>query len=279
MYRGDIVINAPVQFVRKFAKDPVYISGVTGHISILGFKDKAKNEFLFGDKIRELSAPAKEFKVLYILLKKGGDFKYADGVFKGPETTMDGIKYYGYSDDGKLEFEISIMPKSLGENLTRMFFATNVKYNDSFLDRLLGRSAVDFARHIVEDHFMTYARVYLSSLPDLLSSMGQKEKPSTSPVSLSPISEFTGDAGSVLAKINEAITQLNLGVIKVNFDKLNCSIVVENKTMKKAVCKGESGTKTGFEALSMIMTAKGQGKMEVYTVNVEDLIESLTVLS
>lgn len=187
---------------------------------------------------------------------------------------MDRIKYSGYSDDNKLEFEISIIPKSLGENLTRMYFATNVKYNDSFMDRLLGRSAVDFAKHIVEDHFITYARVYFSSFADLLSSMGQREISSPSPISLSPISEFTGDAAGVLAKMNQVITQLNLGVIKVSFDKLNCSIVVENKTMKKAVCKGENGIKTGFEELSMIMSAKGQGKMQVYTINVEDLIEN-----
>ena len=278
MYRGDIVVNAPVQFARKFAMDPLLISGISGHITILGFKDKVKNEYLFGDRIRELTAPANEFKALFILLKSGGNFKYADGVFKGPEVTAEGIKYSGYSDDGKLEFEISIITKSLGENLTRVYFMTNVKYNDSFMDRLLGRSAIDFAKHIVEDHFMTYARVYFPSFSDLLSSMGQREKSSTSPVSLSPISEFTGDAAEVLAKINEAITQLNLGVIKVSFDKLNCSIVVENKTMKKAVCKGESGIKTGFEALSMIMSAKGQGKMEVYAINVEDIVESLSIL-
>jgi len=279
MYRGDLVVNAPVQFARKFAMDPLIISGISGHISIRGFKDKAKNEFLFGDRIRELSAPANEFKALFILLKSGGNFKYADGVFKGPEVTMDGIKYSGYSDDGKLEFEISIMPKSLGENVTRLYFATNVKYNESFMDRLLGRSAVDFAKHIVEDHFITYARVYFSSFADLLSSFTQKGYSSTSSISLSPISEFTGDAAGVLAKMNETITQLNLGVIKVSFDKLNCSIVVENKAMKKAVCKGENGIKTGFEALSMIMSAKGQGKMQVYTINVEDLIESLAVLA
>jgi len=35
MYRGDIVINAPVQFVRKFAMDPLIISGISGHIAIL----------------------------------------------------------------------------------------------------------------------------------------------------------------------------------------------------------------------------------------------------
>jgi len=279
MYRGDIVVSAPVQFARKFAMDPLIISGISGHISILGFKDKAKNEYLFGDRIRELTAPANEFKALFILLKSGGNFKYADGVFKGPEVTMDGIKYSGYSDDGKLEFEISTMPKSLGENLTRVYFATNVKYNDSFMDRVLGRSAVDFAKHIVEDHFITYAKQYFPSFSDLLSSMGQRDKSSPSSVSLSPISEFSGDAGGVLAKMNEVITQLNLGVIKVSFDKLNCSIVVENKTMKKAVCKNGNGIKTGLEAISMIMTAKGQGKMEVYAMNIEDIIESLSVLA
>ena len=276
MYRGDIVINAPVQFVRKFAMDPLLISGIFGHVAILGFKDKAKNEYLFGDRIRELTAPANEFKALFILLKSGGNFKYADGVFKGPEVTAEGIKYSGYSDDGKLEFEISIILKSLGENVTRVYFETNFKYNDPLLDRLLGRSAVDFAKHIVEDHFITYTRVYFPSFVDL---MGQRGIPSTSSVSLSPISEFTGDAGSLLAKINEVITQLNLGVIKVSFDKLNCSIVVENKAMKKAVCKSDGATKTGFEALSMIMTAKGQGKMEVYALNIEDLIESLSTLA
>jgi len=281
MYRGDTVINAPVQFVRRFVMDPLIISGISGHISILGFKDKAKNEFLFGDRIRELSAPANEFKALFILLKRGSNFKYADGVFKGPEVTMDGIKYSGYSDDGKLEFEISFIPKSLGENLTRMYFATNVKYNDSFMDRLLGRSAVNFARHIVEDHFITYTKVYFSSFADLLSSMGQRDMSSPSSVSLSPISEFTGDAGSLLAKMNEVMSQLNLGVIKMSFDKLNCSIVVENKTMKKAMCKSDKEIRTGLEAISMIITTatKGQGKMQVYTINVEDLIESLAVLA
>jgi len=279
MYMGDILINAPVYFVRKFIMDPLIIAGTSGHISILGFKDKAKNDYLFGDKIRELSAPATEFRVLYILLKTGLNFQYTDGVFIGPELTAEGVKYYGYSDDGRLEFEINFMPKSLGENSTRLYIATNVKYNDSLLDRILGRKAVDFARHIVEDHFITYARVYFPSFFDLVPSMRSKEQSSVPSVSLSPISQFSGDAGSILIKINEAITQLNLGVIKVKFDKLTCNIVVENKTMKKAVCKSENEIKTGFEALSMILGTKGQGKMEVYSVNVEDIIESLSILA
>jgi len=189
-----------------------------------------------------------------------------------------GIRYFGYTDDGKLEFEIIFIPKSLGENLTNIHFATTVKYNDSLLERLLGRSAVDLARHIVEDHFITYTRVYFPSFVSFISSIELIEKSSPSSVSLPRTSQFSGDAGSVLTKINEVITQLDLGVIKVKFGGLTCSIVVENKTMKKAVCKSDSETRTGFEALSMIMSAKGQGKMEVYAINVEDIVESLSIL-
>jgi len=279
MYRGDIVVNLPVQFVRKFLMDPLLIAGISGHIVIRWFKDKAKNEYLSGNRIRELSAPTNEFKAIFVLRTSSGDYKYLEGVFKGPEVTMEEIKYYGYTDDGKLEFGITIMPKSLGGSATRIYFMTNFKYNDSLMDRLLGRTAEDFAKHIVEDRFITYARVYFQSYAELFSAMGQKEGPSPSSVSLYPISEFTGDAASLLAKMNEVVSQLNLGVIKVSFDKLNCSIVVENKTMKKAVCKSDKEIRTGLEAISMIITAKGQGKMQVYTINVEDLIESLAVLA
>ena len=280
MYRGDIIINAPVQFVMKFIEDPLIIAGISGHIAILKFKDKVKDEYLFGDKIKELSAPTNEFKVLYILLKSDGTFKYAEGVFIGPEVTMEnGIRYFGYTDDSKLEFEINFILKGLGENLTSIHFATTVKYNDSLLERLLGRSTVDLARHIVEDHFITYIRVYFSAFVSFIHSIELIEKSSPSSISLPPISQFTGDAGSVLVKINEITTQLDLGVIKVKFDGLTCSIIVENKAMKKAVCKSDGETRTDFEALSMILSAKGQGKMEVYAINVEDIIESLSILA
>lgn len=280
MYSGDILVNAPIQLVTKFIMDPLIIAGVSGHIAILGFKDEAKNEYLFGDKITELSTPTNEFKALYILPKSDGNFKYDEGVFIGPEVTIEnGVRYSGYTDDGKFELEINIIPKGIEENLTNIHFMTNVKYNDSLLERLLGKSPIDFARQIVEDHFMTYVRLYFPSFINYITSIELAEKPSPSLISLSPISQFTGDAGSLLAKINEVIAQLNLGVIKVKLDGLTCSIVVENKAMKRAVCKSESEIKTDFEALSMIMTTKGQGKMEVYALNIEDIIESLATLA
>jgi len=278
MYTRDLVINVPAFYVRKFAMDPFIISGISGHIAILGSKGEKDMESSSEAETEKVLAQPNEFNALFILPMRGGGSKYVDGIFKGPEVTMDGIKYYGRTNDGKLEFEGEIITKSLGDNSTRVYFSANIKYNDSFMDRLLGKSAEDFAKHIVEKHFIRYAKMYLPSYAELFSSMG---KNSSSSVSLSPISEFTGDAGSLLAKMNEVMSQLNLGVIKMSFDKLNCSIVVENKTMKKAMCKSDKEIRTGLEAISMIITTatKGQGKMQVYAINVEDLIESLAVLA
>ena len=120
MYSTELVINAPTFFVRKILMDPMFVSGTSGHIAILKFKDKQKNEYLAGDKIRELSAPTDEFIALYILLKTNKDFKYEEGIFKGPEITVQSIKYYGKTDDGKLEFTIEFMPKNLGNTQTRL---------------------------------------------------------------------------------------------------------------------------------------------------------------
>ncbi|MBB5253553.1 hypothetical protein [Sulfurisphaera ohwakuensis] len=64
----------------------------------------------------------------------------------------------------------------------------------------------------------------------------------------------------------------------MNLDKLNCSIVVQNKEMKKAVCRSNGNVKMGFEALSMIISAKGQGKIGVYTIKIEDIIDTLYAL-
>ncbi|QXJ28601.1 hypothetical protein J5U23_01470 [Saccharolobus shibatae B12] len=279
MYSTELTLNSPIWIVRKFLMDPLFISGVSGHISILKFKDKQNNEYLMGDRIRELSTPTDEFIALYILLRTSKDFKYTEGIFKGPEVKMQSIKYSGMSDDGKLEFTIEFMPKSLGDTQTRLYVATNVKYNDSLLDKMLGKSAVDFAKHIVEDHFVTYARVYFPSLyGDIIKIFNTKGKP-TQGLSVAPSLEFTGDAGSILSKINEMISQLDLGLIKVNFDKLSCNIVVQNTEMKRAICRSDSNVKTGFEALSMIISAKGQGKIEVYSVKIEDLMETLYALA
>ncbi|BFI76801.1 hypothetical protein [Sulfurisphaera ohwakuensis] len=279
MYNTEVIINAPIYFVKKMLMDPLVISGISGHIAILKFKDKQKNEYLMGDKIRELSAPTDEFIALYILLRTSKDFKYAEGFFKGPEITVESIKYYGKTDDGKLEFTIEFMPKNLGSTQTRLYIATTVKYNDSLLDKIMGRSAVDFSKHIVEDHFATYARIYFPALyGDIIKSLTSTEKTSQG-LMIAPSFEFTGDASSILSKINEIISQLDLGLIKVNFDKLNCSIVVQNKEMKKAVCRSDGNVKMGFEALSMIISAKGQGKIEVYAIKIEDIIDTLYALA
>jgi len=283
MYSTELTLNSPSWIVRKFLMDPLFISGVSGHISILKFKDKQKDEYIMGDRIRELSAPTDEFIALYILLRTNKDFKYTEGIFNGPKVTMESIKYSGMSDDGKLEFTIEFMPKSLGDTQTRLYVATNVKYNDSLLDKMLGKSAVDFAKHIVEDHFATYVRVYFPSLyGDIIRSLTNKEtdkEKTTQGLSLTPLFEFSGDATSILSKINEMVSQLDLGLIKVNFGKVNCNIIVQNKDMKRAICRSDSNVKAGFEALSLIISAKGQGKMEVYSVKMEDLIDTLYTLA
>ncbi|WP_014511677.1 hypothetical protein [Saccharolobus solfataricus] len=49
--------------------------------------------------------------------------------------------------------------------------------------------------------------------------------------------------------------------------------------MKRAICRSDSSVKVGFEALSMIISAKGQGKMEVYSVKMEDVIDTLYTLA
>ncbi|QGA53994.1 hypothetical protein GFS03_05090 [Sulfolobus sp. E5-1-F] len=275
MYSTEVKINAPIFVVRKILMDPLFTSGISGHIAILKFKDKQKNEFLMGDRIRELSAPTDEFEALYILMRTSKDFKYTEGIYRGPEVSLQSIKYSGISNDGKLEFTIEFMPKSIGDSQTTLYIATKVKYNDSLLDKLLGKSAVDFAKHIVEDHLGMYARVYFSYLyGDIIKNLASKER-STQGLSITPLFEFTGNAGSILSKINETISQLDLGKIKVNFDNLTCDIVVQNKEMKRAICRSDNIIKTGFEALAMIISAKGEGKMEVYSVKVEDLIEIL----
>jgi len=279
MYSTEVTSNVPSWIARKILMDPLFVSGISGHISILKFKDNQKNEFLAGDRIRELSSPTSEFYALYILLRTSKDFKYTEGIFKGPEISVQSIKYIGKSDDGKLEFSIEFMPKSIGDDQTRLYIATNIKYNDSLLDRVLGRSAVDFAKHIAEDHIATYARVYFPSLfGDVIRSISGKEKPAQG-LSLAPSLEFTGDATAILSKINEMTSQLELGLLKVNFGKLNCNIVVQNKEMKRAICRSDSSVKVGLEALSMIISAKGQGKMEVYSVKMEDLIDTLYALA
>jgi len=267
MYRGDTVINAPVQFVRKFASDPVLISGIFG-LAIIGVKDKSRDIFLYGDEIKQLSMPSDEFKVVFPV-RKNSDFVFVTGTWKGPEILMDGIRYYGISDDKKLEVEVKIVLKGLADYTTRVYFEADFKYKGSFMDRFLGRKAEDFAKYIVEDRFVTYVKAYFKSFVELLPEM---EK-SSAPLSLSPIFEFSGDAVNILAKINELIAQLNVAVIKVDFDKLNCRIVAENKEMKKVMCKSEGKIKSDFEALSMIMTARGQGKMEVYGMNTDQVFE------
>ena len=271
MYREDAVIPAPVQFIKKFATDAVLISGIFG-LAIIGVKDKARDKFLYGDEIRELSSPTDEYKVVFPI-RKGNDFTFVVGTWVGPEVSMDGIRYHGISDDEKLEVEVRIVLKSLADNTTRVYFEADFKYKGSFMDRFLGRKAEDLAKYIVEDRFITYVRAYFKSFLELLPTMGQDGKPSISSFSLTPIIEFTGEAKDILAKINETIAQLSVAVIKVDIDKLNCRIVAENKEMKKAMCKSEGKIKTDFEALSMIMTARGQGKMEVYGINTDEVFE------
>jgi hypothetical protein len=279
MYSTEVIIDVPIWIVRKILMDPLFISGISGHISITEFKDKQKGEYLMGDRIRELSAPTDEFIALYIIETTTKDFKYAEGIFKGPIVNMQSIKYFGMTNDGKLEFKAELVPKSLGNTQTRLYIATDIKYNDSLIDKILGRSAVDFAKHIVEDHFATYARVYFPLLyGDIIKSKTDKEK-ITQGLPLTPLFEFSGDAASILSKINETISQLDLGLIKVNFSKVNCNIVIQNKEMKRAICKSEGNVKVGFEALSMIISAKGQGKMEVYSLKLEDLIDILYTLA
>ena len=260
MYRADVVVKAPVSVVRKLAVDPFIVAGVSGHISIIGIKDKEKNEYVLGD---ELAKPENEFAVVYLLRTSMSERNYKPvlGIFKGPEISIEGIKYYGYTNDHKLEFEIGILPRSLGENLTRIFFTVKVKYNDSLLDKLLGRTDADFAKHVVDDHFITYAKHYFNfnvengnSLPKFL------------------VFSYSGNIKLILKKVNEIVSQLDLGVIKIDVGKVKCSVIVKEKEIKEAVCKSSEGEEIDFNQLSNLNV---EGKLEVYRINIGELVENL----
>lgn len=258
MYRSQIDLQIPKSLAMEFGKDPFIIAGIFGHVAILSVKDKIKGEFVTPD---DLQQPANEFRVAYVY-GVPPNYKVYPGIFKGPEIAGDEIKYSGYTEDGKVSFTLSFIFKSLG-SITRLYITTNFEYRGSFLDKLIGRSSFDLAKHIVEGHYIPYIKFYFNyHVP--------KEMELTKKVVL----EEEGDMSMIIEKFKEVIKSLQYGVVEITSEGLECTFVIVNGNVKKGVCKGGNEIKTDAEALSSLLFVSGKGKITVYEVNLEDYFAS-----
>ncbi|WP_338602609.1 hypothetical protein V6M85_02565 [Sulfolobus tengchongensis] len=256
MFRTEIDVPLPKSLILDFVRDPFIVGGVFGHVAVLQVKDKVKGDFVTPEYLQQ---PLNEFRVAYIY-GVPPDYKVFPGIFKGPEILVDEIRYTGSTDDGKMSFKLSFILKSAGSS-TRLYMSSEFEFKESFLQKLLGRSSFDLAKHIIEGHFIPYIKFYLNS-----------HVPKEVKVGKRVLLEEEGDMNYIIAKFKEIVKNTNTGIIEINNEDLDCSFMVINGDIKKAICRGGKEVKRDNEALSALLFASGKGKLTVYDINLEDYI-------
>lgn len=258
MYRNEIIVNASRPITLGLLTNPFLIAGITGHLAIIGVKDKQKGDYV---KPEFLSSPERDFKVAYVF---GGDENHyvSLGYLRGPEVTPGEVKYEGATFDGKFEVDVSFFLTPIGDSKTRIVISVNAKYKTSILSKLFGRSEQDLATHIVESHFIPFFKFFF--------------KPSEEfEIRKIEIISEEGDGHKLLGKFKEVLPKLEVGVAKIYGNDTECSIVVFNRDIKRMTCRADDDVKSGHEALSLLLLNNGELKMRVYQLLLDDIMEKL----
>ena len=158
------IIDAPKSVLFVIVSNPLFISGVLGHVSILEAYDPKKNDFVPPSVLTGL--PTK-FRVAYIFGTHEGKLATKLGEMEGPIPFIDSITYKGFTYDNKVKWELTFTFKELGPSKTRVTIINTTEVEEGLFSRFLGRDQFDVADHVVKEHIIPFIKLYINQAASL----------------------------------------------------------------------------------------------------------------
>ena len=251
-YTYEVEVPTPKERVIDLLSDPFLLSGIFGHVSILQAFDHNRQEFVSPDS---LSSPATRFKVLYVFGTPDTKVYTSMGEMAGPELSVSGVTYKGFSYDNKVKWTLNFEVKSVKPSVTHVRVAVSTDYDTSFLDRLTGKKQFNLAEHIVKAHVVPYLRWYFRA--ESLS------------LDIKPVLKFSeeGILGDLLPKVVRSIRDIEYGVVVIEgFEARGRMYVKGGRVVEgEVVVNGER--LSGPEAIVQLLHVQSGAKVSVYTVD------------
>ena len=262
----EITVDAPKSALIALVTDPWFVSGMIGHITMLEAYDPQKNKFVTFD---EMTGIPTRFKVAYIFGTPEGKMTMHLGEMAGPVTYADIVTYRGFTYDNKMKWELSFGLKEVSPERTKVEVVTKTEEEKGFFGRLLERSHLNLAEHMIKAHIIPFIQVYIDRLSQF------KSIANLGSVEYRKLAEEQGTVNEVIAKLMALAKESNVE---------HAMIVLEGEDFKgKVVLKGgkpvdswfrfaDGSIKTGNDAILEALASTAKGKGLLYTVDVEALV-------
>lgn len=247
-------VEVPTQRERviQLLSDPFLLSGVFGHVGILQAFDQNKQEFVSPES---LSSPATRFKVIYIFGTPDTKLFTSLGEMVGPEPSMSGISYKGFTYDNKVRWSINFEVKPVKLSVTQVRMVVSTEYDTSFLDKITGRKHFNLAEHVVNGHVVPYLRWYF--------------KAESHSLEVEPVLKFAeeGLIGDLMPKVIRSIRDVEYGVVVVEGTDARGRIYIKGGRAEEGEVVVNGERLSGPEAIVRLLQVQSKGKVSVYTVD------------
>lgn len=250
------------------ASNPVFISGLLGHVSILEAYDPKQDRFVSPE---ELTAAPTKFKVAYVFGTSESKVSMQLGEMEGPTTYVDTITYKGFTYDNKMKWEITFTLKELSPSKTRVTIVNRTEVEEGLFDRFLGRDHFDLADHVVREHIIPFIKLYINHSASLRESVVQGL------VNYKTLAEEEGTVKDVTAKLMRLARESKAEhtMITIQGDNYRGKIVLKDgKPVDVSIKYADGSTKTGDDALAEALASTAKGKMTLYSVDADNLVSN-----
>ena len=251
-YTYEVEVQTPRERVIDLLSDPFLLSGVFGHVSILQTFDQNRQEFVSPES---LSSPTSRFKVIYVFGTPDTKVYTSLGEMVGPEFSVSGVSYKGFSFDNKVKWTLNFEVKSLKPSVTQVRILLSADYDTSFLDRLTGRKQFNLAEHIVKAHVVPYLRWYF--------------KAESVSLDIKPVLKFSeeGVLGDLLPKVVRSIRDIEYGVVVIEGVEARGRMYVKGGKVVEGEVLVNGERLSGPEAVVQLLQVQSRAKVSVYTVD------------
>jgi hypothetical protein len=241
--------------------DPFLISGVFSHGNILKAYDQKQGKYV---GLSSLSSFTNRFLVVYVFGTPDTKMNFFEGEMEGPIFGVDGIKYRGWSSDQKFTWEIrfEVKPIKPEETLVRIFVAYD--YKASGLERLLGRTPLGLAQHIIEDHIIPYIKHFFKTE----SGIELDDIPSTK------LLDEQGLFSQILPKIKKVSEDVEYGVAVIKGENVSGKILIKNRKIVGIEVNHKDQTLQGQDAMLELVSLLTPVSVTLYAVNLDEVLMS-----
>ena len=251
------------------ASNPVFVSGVLGHVSILEAYDPKQNKFVSPEELT--SAPTR-FKVAYIFGASESKVSVQLGEMEGPITYVDTVTYRGFTYDNKMKWEITFTFKEVAPGRTRVTVINKTEEERGLFSRFLGRNQSSLADHAIKAHIIPFIQLYMNHLIQFRATVAQGS------VEYRVLAEEEGIVSEVMAKLMRVAKESNAehAMIAIQGEGLKGKIVLKDGTPVDSWFRfGDNPVRTGNEAIIEALSSTSKGKGTLYTIDVEGLVDHL----